>query len=125
MAETRGVYGKLRPLNSPLVFTSCVRPSLVPTQPAPPRPTKRAHSSISNTQPDEIKVFIQNDRIASYKELKVKLKYITEPFLVTMQLQNENFVIIQSVDFIEETEIPIFMLKIISNLTFVSFHCGI
>ena len=121
--ETKCVYGKLKPLNPTSVFTSRVKPSLVPTQPASPRCTKWAHSSTQNTQAEEIEVFIQNDRIASYKELTVKLKDITEHFLVAIQLQDENFVINQSVDFIEVTGIPKFMLKINNNLTFVSFHC--
>ena len=106
------------------MFTSCVKPSLVPTRRAPPRPTKRAHSSTRNTQPDKTEVFIQNDGIASYKEVKVKLNNITEPLLQTMQLRNENFVVIQSVDFIEETGIPKFTLKINHKLTFVSFYSG-
>ena len=86
--ETKCVYGKLRPLNPPSVFTSCIKPSLVPTQLARPRPTKWALSSVRNTQPDDNEVFIQNYWNASYRELKEKLKDITEPFLVTMQLQN-------------------------------------
>ena len=122
--EIKGVYGKPRPLSPSSVFTSCVKPSLVPTRRAPPRPTKRAHSSTRNTQPEKTEVFIQNDGIASYKEVKVKLNNITEPLLQTMQLRNENFVVIQSVNFIEETGIPKFTLKINHKLTFVSFYSG-
>ena len=68
--DTKCIYGKVRPVNPPSVFNSCVKPSLVPTQTPPTRSTKQAHSLRRNTQPDEIEVFIQNHRIASDKELK-------------------------------------------------------
>ena len=68
--DIKCIYGKLRPVNPPSVFNSCVKPSLFPRQTPPPRSTKQAHSLTQNTQPDEIEVFIPNHRIASYKELK-------------------------------------------------------
>ena len=66
------------------MFINCVKPSLVKTQLAPPRPTNRANFSTGNTRSDEIEAFTQNDRIVSYKELKGKLKELKVTFLVTM-----------------------------------------
>ena len=65
--KTTCVYGKLRPMNSPSVFTSCVKKSLVPTKPATPRSTKPAHSSTRNTQSDDTEVYIQMIKLPHIK----------------------------------------------------------
>ena len=62
--ETKCACGKLRPLNPPFSVYQLSQTKFSSNTDC----TKRAHSATRNTQPDEIEVFIQNDRIASDKE---------------------------------------------------------
>ena len=65
-------HGKKRPREPPSVF-KCVKPSLVPTKPAPCRPTSRASSSIRSVIPDEMEKFIEADKIDNFQHLNSKL----------------------------------------------------
>lgn len=126
--ETIIKYGKARPKYPPSVFTQCVAPSQVPTPLPPPRPTTKAHASSRNIIPDEFAAFLERDRLLSFEDLcqKVMGKNVTisVPVISYCIGKNELFVI-QSTDFINESGIPRFLLKIKNNLSFEGFHCGV
>ena len=122
------IHGKLRPRddNPPSIFANFVK-SIIPTPPPPPRCTKRTSAEIRSTQPDQMSQYLDMDKINNFEGMKndihSKTKDFNTPLLIYAHLENE--IIIQSVDFVEGTGVPMFMFKIQKDLTFQAFHYGV
>ena len=66
--ETITVFVRKRLHHPPSIF-DCVKPSLMPSTPAPPRPTSQACSTSRNIIEDEMKEFLEMDKIKSFNYL--------------------------------------------------------
>ena len=118
-------YGKSRPRDPPSVF-SCVKPSLIPTQPPPPRRNVDKLSAASrNLIPDEYDNYIETDTIVDFNNLKDRIT--TYDFCgIKLQINvSETLIFIQAAEFLDGTGVPKFLLKIDETFKFESFHCGV
>ena len=92
---------------------NCVKPSLVPTKPAPCRPTSRTSSSIQSVIPDEMEKFIAADKIDNFQHLNSKLnnKLIEFGEIEVIWYSLSSSLVIQSSNFIENSSITRYMLR--------------
>ena len=118
------VRGKWKPYDPPSIF-DCVIKSLIPTPTPPPRTTKRARTEVRSLQPDELSEWLEREKIKDFSTMKseIKSKDFNCPLLIFSHLANE--IIMQSVDFVEGTGVPKFLIKILSNQSFETYHCGV
>ena len=127
--ETVTVFGRKRPRDPPSIFT-CVKPSLLPTVPPSPRPSyDKVSSSTRSIMEDELKFFLEKDRINSFETLcekvsKDKAMILDVENIVTYVINN-SYLIFQSTDIFERTAIPYYTLKINKDLSFESYHASI
>ena len=114
-------YEKERPRDPPSVFT-CVKPSLVSTTPTPLRPTTKCLAENRNVLPDDLASFNERDIINSFEDIENKFSTHTVDL---NDIKVTNNLIFQSVDFLCNTGVPRFILRIYKNLTFEAFHSGV
>ena len=91
------------------------------------QPTK-AHVSARNVIPDGFAAFLEKDRLLSYEDFcqKVMGKKVDISFpVISYCIGHNELFIIQSTDFISDSGIPRFLLKIKNTLSFEGFHCGV
>ena len=126
--ETVTVFGRKRPRHPPSIF-NCVKQSLIPTTPAPSRPTSKACSASRNILEDQMIEFLEKDKIKSFDDLSERMVQkkdieFNNINIVSYQIGSETL-IIQSFEFAEKSGIPLFMLKVKNNLSFEAYHIGI
>ena len=99
--------------------------SLLGTVLSEPRKNDRAYCETSYIAPDELYLFEQKDRFETADNIKHKLKlfYVINNISFIIYRCNKKLVI-QSVGFLVQSDIPKFSLKINTNLSFESFHYG-
>ena len=122
---TKNDYGKKRPIHPPSVF-KCIKPSLIPTIPATPRPTaSKCFARSRNTIPDELELFNKMDRINELGEIMDKINSfgIIGVSLIVNKIGVN--LLLQSLDFLDGTGVARFILKKKDDLTFDTFHSGI
>ena len=96
---------------------------ILSTIPSSPRKTVRGPSEIENKIPDELHLFEQKGRIEDIGNIQQTLK--------PADIKNISFVMYKSnehlfcLDVLVQSEIPKFSLKMKTNLSSESFHCGI
>ena len=118
------VRGKWKPVDPPSIF-DCVHKSLIPTPPPPSRTTKRTSTDVRSLQPDEMSKWKEIDRIGDFISMKSQFKFkeFNCPLLIFTHLTNE--IIVQSVDFVEGTGVPKFLIKIQEDHSFETYHYGV
>jgi hypothetical protein len=116
------VNKKDRPLNPPSIFEG-IPSSQIPTPPPPPRPTEKCTSEIRNRQEDEIKQFLENDKVC-FKIMSESLRDGKHEFdIPTVSFISCGEHWIQSIKFV--SGIPAFSLKIRENQTYVGYSVGV
>jgi len=114
--------GNFRPKNPPSLWPG-VPASQIPSTSKTKRTTKRALSSVRNEKPDELSLFLENDKL-TFQTLKVKLlesktelRYPITSFLLDKVLY------VQSMKL--QHGVPLFILKIYEDLHYEAFHAGV
>lgn len=126
--ETVVVFSKIRPKNPPSVFENIPK-SMLPS-PIFKRSTKNTSFESRSTVPDELQSFLAQDKIESFAAFKSdinahKFFHNQKPIkCITFEVE-EDSVHIQSIDFMDKTGIPIFLLKLHSNFKYTAYHCGV
>ena len=104
-------HEKERPRDPPSVFT-CMKASLVLTTPAPLRPTTKRLSENRNVLPDDLAAFNERDIINSFEDLANKFSTVDVNDIKVTSNFNESGLVIQSVDYLCDTGVPRFILRI-------------
>ena len=117
-------YGKPRPRDPPTEF-DCVKKSLTPTPPPLPRTTKSALPSKRSVQGDELSTFLEKDKIHSLEQIQQNISSVITIDGGVVCFRIENSLMIQSGDYMPETCVSRFNLRIFHDFSFESFHCGI
>ena len=123
--QTIKIFGKLRPLEPPAVF-SCVKPSLVPSVPPPERSTSRASAEIRNIVPDEMSAFEEEDKIKTFEQFCQEIdkrEFTKTDSMIITCLQSE--VRIQLLSLVQSTGVHSFILRVYEDFSFEAYHMGI
>ena len=110
-------HGKQRPLNSPSIFKD-IPSSCLPTPPNKVRKTMAA-SGFRNILPDALNVFLKDDTLVFDD---IQSMFIISNDCIVFQL-NEKSLHIQSKIF--KLGVPLFLLEIFDDFSFVAYHNGI
>ena len=118
--------GKLIPRNPPSLWPEhphILPPSCRPKPPSIPRPTKRSSFAVRSEQPDELSLFLGNDRV-KIEYFSERVCAILEPFCCpTTAYKDGKRLVIQSKA--RSQGVPRFVGEIEQDLKFVAFHMGI
>ena len=90
--------------------------SQIPTTSAPKRTSKRALNAVRNVKDDELKQFLESDKI-NYAILKKDFNCSVVSYMAN------DCVVVQSTQF--NQGVPLFVIKIFEDLHFEAFHTGI
>ena len=124
--STITLFGKLRPLNPPSVL-NCVPSSLIPV-PYQTRKTKKAFSAAREKVVDEMSEFDHKDKIANIEDLILTACKSSLPCIdmYDFSVFYVNHIInFQSNNFIHDTGIPKYLLRINDDFSYESFHGGV
>lgn len=117
--QSRG--GRFRPKHPPSVFDN-LPSSVVPTPPPKKRKTTKCTFDTRTVMPDEIDEFTRKD-LASFDDMCLSAgshKFIAD----VITYKHGDSLCIQSADFLPSVGIPLFMIKINPDLSFICFHVG-